>query len=67
MPNDISYGKIAYEAYRTQTGGKSTITGLGIPHWESMSDETKAAWEAAGKAVVDTVALLDSTPIGDSK
>ena len=48
---DTTMGEIAYNAYREHTGGKSLVSGEGMPFWQSLPDDIRAAWEAAGKAV----------------
>jgi hypothetical protein len=45
-------GQIAYEAYRSDAGGKSLATGQPIPEWDGLKSEIQHAWEAAAKAVV---------------
>lgn len=47
----MTYGQIAYEAYRAHTGGVSLATGAPIPEWGALPEPIKAAWEAAGAAV----------------
>lgn len=45
-----SLGETAFDAYAASTEGK-THDGKKIPEWSKLSDETRAAWEAAGSAV----------------
>jgi len=44
--------KIAYEAYRAFTGGKSLASGEPIPEWSGLREDIQKAWEAAAEAVV---------------
>ena len=48
--DEITMGEIAYNAYREHTDGKSLVSGEGISFWQSLPDDIRAAWEAAGKA-----------------
>ena len=45
-------GKVAYDAYRNHTGGKSLVSGKPIPIWEELSPEICAAWCSAATAVL---------------
>lgn len=45
-------GRVAYEGYYNACGGKSLITGVLLPSWIEQSDQVRAAWEAAGQAVM---------------
>ena len=47
----ITYGEIAYNAYRKASGGKSLVSGAPIPLWRYLPDDIRAAWNAAGEAV----------------
>lgn len=47
----MTYGQIAYEAYRRCSGGKSLATGSPIPDWQELREEIQAAWEIAAYAV----------------
>jgi hypothetical protein len=49
--NDEYFGRICYEAYATQTGGRSLVTGDELVPWEGLGDELKAAWIAAAQTV----------------
>jgi hypothetical protein len=49
--NDTYFGRICYEAYATQTGGKSLATGDDLPSWDDLGDEYKTAWIAAAQTV----------------
>jgi len=51
-------GKIAYEAYRNHTGGKSLATGHPITEWDELPEEIRDAWNAAAGAVVGYAALV---------
>ncbi len=46
-----TYGEIAYEAYRQSSGGKSLVSGDGLPPFHILSYAIRTAWEAAGSAV----------------
>jgi hypothetical protein len=49
------YGRMAYEAYLAQCGGKSLISGAPLPTYDAQKPEIQAAWEVAGKAVANHV------------
>lgn len=49
----ISFGKIAYDAYRDKSGGKSLVSGEPIPVWPELPETIRMAWEAAGDAVAE--------------
>lgn len=49
--NEEALGKVAYEAYCDQSGGKSAITGADLPTWDNQADGVKACWMAAARAV----------------
>ncbi len=49
----IDYGKVAYDAYRTQAGGQSLVSGARLPDWDWLNLEIQAAWRAAANAVLD--------------
>jgi len=45
-------GKLAYDAYRSTTGGHSAVTGDPLPEWQDLpSDAIRDAWIAAAEAV----------------
>jgi len=50
-----TYGRIAYEAYRTFSDGKSLVSGQVLPVWDILPSKLKEAWEAAAQAVIDEV------------
>ena len=58
----VTYGQIAYEAYRSHTNGKSIATGDSIPVWDDLDERIQAAWMVAGVAVMDQ-ALEDGVAI----
>jgi hypothetical protein len=62
----ITYGQIAYEAYRSHTNGKSLAAGDSIPVWDDLDERIQAAWVIAGAAVSDQVIAdgVTMTPIG---
>jgi len=49
--NDEKFGRIAYEAYCANTGGRSLATGDDLPPWDQLGDEYKTAWIAAAQEV----------------
>lgn len=49
---DDRLGRIAYEAYATNTGGVSLATGDSLPPWDQLRDEYKTAWIAAAREVL---------------
>ena len=51
MTNEEVLGKIAYDAYRADTGGKSLVSGAAIPEWEELDVRIRLAWVAAARAV----------------
>ena len=52
------FGRIAYEAYRDSTGGKSLVSGAPIPYWSKLPALIQNAWGAAANAVRSRI-LLD--------
>jgi hypothetical protein len=53
---DKSLGEIAYNAYATDTGWKSLVSGAQLPVWQLLSEAIREAWEAAAHAVLEQVA-----------
>jgi hypothetical protein len=49
---DERLGQVAYEAYATNTGGKSLVNGDELPLWDDLGDEFKTAWIASAREVV---------------
>jgi hypothetical protein len=49
---DERLGRICYEAYCTNTGWVSLISGEVLPQWDDMTDALKTAWIAAAREVV---------------
>jgi hypothetical protein len=47
------YAKIAYEAYRVETGFVSLVTGDQLPDWEELPLSIQNAWEVAVDAIID--------------
>lgn len=43
--------KVAYEAYRASSGGRSLVSGAELPAYEDLSREIRDAWDAASQAV----------------
>ncbi len=48
-------GKVAYEAYRKFSDGKSLISGQTLPLWEEQSPQIQNAWKAAGLEVMKCI------------
>jgi hypothetical protein len=49
---DERLGRLCYEAYCTNTGGKSLINGDDLPPWDSLDSALKSAWIAAAREVL---------------
>jgi hypothetical protein len=47
-------GQIAYEGYCKYSGGRSLVSGVEIPPWETQSTPIQAAWESAAQSVLDS-------------
>ena len=47
-------GQIAYEAYAVQAGGVSLVSGTSLPSWHALPAGIREAWEAAGRAVLNS-------------
>lgn len=47
----ISYGEIAFTAYREAAGGQ-TYDGKSIPQWSELGDHVRDYWEIAALAVL---------------
>ena len=62
---DDQLGRTAYEAYATQTGGKSLATGDNLPPWEELDSSMQTAWTAAARTVLANASGLMATNIGD--
>lgn len=54
MGDDLTLGKIAFDAYSESTGGK-TYNDRPIPPWSDISPHIQQAWQAAALAVVEWV------------
>lgn len=52
MGDDLTLGKIAFDAYSESTGGK-TYNDRPIPPWSDISPHIQQAWQAAALAVVE--------------
>lgn len=46
-------GRVAYEAYREQAGGRSLASGEQLPSWTGQRTEVQRAWEVAARAVAE--------------
>lgn len=62
--NDQFLGRTAYEAYVTQTGGVSLVSGEQLPLWEDLDDSMQTAWIAAARTVLANASGLMATEIG---
>jgi len=50
------YAKVAYEAYRAHTGGKSLVSGQPLPTWADLPEKIREAWVVAVDAACDELA-----------
>jgi hypothetical protein len=48
---DDRLGKLAYDAYCTQTGGVSLVSGETLPPWDGLTGALQTAWITVGRAV----------------
>lgn len=53
MPRLASKGRVAYEAYCRQTGGKSLVSGASLPDYDGLRPDIIEAWEKAAAAVLE--------------
>jgi len=51
--NFMDLGKLGYEAYCEQTGGKSVITGDKLPPFEKTPKSVQLAWACAARAIAE--------------
>lgn len=49
-------GQVCYEAYFTDAGGMSLVTGDSLPSFDGLLPRVRQAWEAGARAVAETVA-----------
>ena len=63
---DDQLGRVAYDAYATQTGGKSLATGDNLPPWEELDSSMQTAWTAAARTVLANASGMMATEIGTS-
>lgn len=56
---DERLGQVAYEAYSTNTGGKSLATGDDLPVWGELDDVYQTAWIAAAREVIANAVIED--------
>lgn len=47
----MNHGHVAYEAYRTDAGGKSLVSGHPIPAWAELAERIRSSWNVAAAAV----------------
>lgn len=58
--------EIAYEAYRSDTGGVSLVSGRAIPAWSELPEPIKKAWGAAATAITgDCIRNFPKVPSAD--
>ena len=57
MRENERMGEIAYNAYCEAREWKS-VKGEPLPHWRQQSDELRAAWCAAARAVADEIRMI---------
>ncbi len=50
-PKHYGLGKIGYDAYCKQTGGKSLISGDPLPEFKALKPAIQDAWAAVGIAL----------------
>jgi hypothetical protein len=48
---DERLGRICYEGYSEQAGGRSLVTGDELVPWEGLGDALKTCWIAAAQTV----------------
>lgn len=60
-PEDLYYGRVAYDAYCESVGGVSKFTGDKLPEFYDQDPEIKLAWVNAARAVRQ-LAPLDKLP-----
>jgi hypothetical protein len=56
---DDRLGRVAYEAYATNTGGKSLASGDDLPAWDQLADVYRTAWIATAREVIANMAADD--------
>jgi hypothetical protein len=49
----MSFGRVAYEAYRKSSDGKSLVSGQALPEWDGLHERIKQAWEDAALSVLE--------------
>ena len=54
-----AYGRLAYDTYKSNAGGKSLVTGDPLPDYDALPERVQFAWEAAAD-IVATQAILDN-------
>ena len=47
------HGRIAYEAYRAHTDGRSLVSGAILPTWSDLDPSIQSAWNVAADAVLE--------------
>jgi hypothetical protein len=61
----MNIARVAYEAYKIHTGGKTFDDGRDMPAYESLSNKIQAAWLAAAEAVIRTVKSTEGDEYDD--
>jgi hypothetical protein len=61
---DDRLGQVAYDAYATQTGGVSLVSGEQLPPWADLDDSIQTAWIAAARTVLANASGLIATEVG---
>jgi hypothetical protein len=61
---DERLGQVAYEAYATQTGGNSLVSGDDLPVWGDLDDSIQTAWIAAARTVLANASGMLATEVG---
>lgn len=61
---DDRLGRVAYEAYSTQTGGVSLVSGEQLPAWDDLDTSIQTAWIAAARTVLANASGLIATEVG---
>jgi len=63
---EITFGQIAYEAYREFSHGKSLISGAQLPTWDEQSPEICDAWQHAALKLCDHLVRLANKHVDNS-
>lgn len=63
--NGRELAEYAYEGYRSETGGKSAVTGAFIPPWHETTDAVRNAWRAATLRLIQVIGYPPVHPKAD--